>query len=206
MLALLGVVVFALRRRDRYVLLVLLTPIFALFSAHVMLRYHAGYMAARHASVQCLPMTLLAVFGVLVALDRWPRPRALHGAALALLLAISPGFGVLFRASLAHKAVIREAGADLSRLVGASVRRSRRPLLVGVELRHLAYYGGFDYLGLEGAASSSELTRARREGEAYLALYIRTRRPRLDSRIGELVSELGGVEVLAPRFASTNSE
>jgi len=191
LLAAAGLLLLGRRSRGSGLRALFLLPAAALLSGHALLYYYAGYLAHRHAALQALLALPLAGLG-LASLARAiaSRCRLSPELALSLLVAASllPQAKRLWRPRRAHKALARGIGASIR------ARPAKGPrVLIGREVRQLAFYAGARYMDFEIKQPSERraLAEARTRGDAYLVIYLRSRE-RLDPWIRREAVRLGG--------------
>lgn len=184
-------------------------PGLAFLAGHTILRWKAGYLSTMHTSYQALlviPPTALVLPALASRLARRILPAASERlaahrgrVALAVLVALImvPGLPVLASRPQEHKAVARELGAVLRRHGPAD---GARPLLVGEEVRQVAWYGGADFLpATPNPAERRRIERAARAGRAFLLVYLRVRGALPMERLRPLLDAIGP-ELTAPRI------
>lgn len=200
---LLGLLASLLALREQKRLSLLFAPALLLFLGHIFLHYHAGYLSRRHASYHAvifLPMAALGVLMVAEALkERIPalKTRSQCFVLLPLLLAMTAPFCLRsFRPHLKHKAIARELGT----WIAEHHKSDSTPILIGDEVRVVAFYGGAEFIDLQKAGEEkSRIDEARLSGSAYYVLYLRTRKREMNPSIPRQLKELGA-EVLLKRL------
>jgi hypothetical protein len=190
-----GCLGFLMLGRGKLWPLVFLFPSLCLLLGHSFLHYHAGYLSRRHCSYQAILFIPVAALGILYLAQRlkgrlqgqrkWP----LGIVCLVLVVSVmAPFLPRNFRAHLSHKAIAR----DLGRWIAQNHGTKEKILILGDEVRTVAYYASADFIDLGDVAKEKDrIARARLSGSIYYVLYLRTRKKEINPAIAAHLSSLG---------------
>ncbi|MDF1664266.1 MAG: hypothetical protein P1V97_21040 [Planctomycetota bacterium] len=200
-----GLILCLIAMRKERRLFFTLFPGLLLLLGHIFLHYHAGYLSRRHASYQAalyLPMAALGWFFIVdQARSRveFLNARSIYLCLGPIFLALTLPYGIRsFRPHLAHKSIAR----DLGQWIRENDSSASRLVVIGDEVRVVAFYAGADFIDLEQAHSEkSRIDEARLSGSAYYVLYLRTRKREMNPSIPRQLEELGA-KVLTKRLAT----
>jgi hypothetical protein len=187
--------VLALKTQKRFLFMVL-CPALVLFLGHVFLHFHAGYLSRRHCSYHAVLFIPFGVLGLLwltrEAQGRFGRLQKYKNGPLLTVFAVLlclPYLPTNFRWHLSHKAIAREFGQWIVKDAG----QGARTLLIGDEVRTVAYYAGAEFIDLANAdKEKSRIDEARLSGSVYYVLYLRTRKKNMNPSIPKQLKNLGG--------------
>lgn len=197
----LGLIALSRNRR----LFLTLFPGLLLLLGHIFLHYHAGYLSRRHASYQAALYLPVAGLGWLFFVDQIHtrfaalKARSFYLCLIPVFLTLLIPFGIrAFRPHLRHKSIARDLGQWLR-----EIDKGSGPfIVVGDEVRVVAFYAGAEFIDLERAAEEKlRIDEAKLSGSAYYVLYLRTRKREMNPSIPRQLEEIGA-KVLTKRLVT----